>query len=88
MSKNPKLEDDLNPLQRVEALYSELVTHYGEGDDRELRAAAKLLLVALDKFQKHGGHDWARLVDEYIRLARDNPDKFIRVLSSKPEALH
>ena len=31
------------PLERVEQLYADLVVHYGEGDKRELRAAAKIL---------------------------------------------
>ena len=39
----------MTPLEKVEALYDELVAHYGAGEDKEIRAAAKLLLVALAK---------------------------------------
>jgi len=36
------------PLEQVEHLYKELVDWYGEGaEDREIRVASKLLMVAL-----------------------------------------
>jgi hypothetical protein len=60
----------------VEAFYDELLAHYGPGKDREVRAAAKLLLVALDKFRQHGGQNWMSLVSEYITMIREHPDKF------------
>ena len=31
----------MTPLEKAEALYLELVAGYGEGSDRELRAASK-----------------------------------------------
>lgn len=71
-----------SPLDRVEALYRELVEHYGGGEERELRAAAKLLLVALAQFREHGGPGWKRLLDEYVALVKTNPDKFNRMLAS------
>jgi hypothetical protein len=70
------------PVERVEALYTELVQHYGDGDQRELRAAAKILLVALAKFQEHGGPHWARLLDEYIEILKRDPERFQRMLES------
>lgn len=70
------------PVERVEALYTELVQHYGEGEQRELRAAAKILLVALAKFQEHGGPHWAPLLDEYIDILKRDPERFQRMLES------
>jgi hypothetical protein len=58
-----------NPLRKVEVFYDELLAHYGSGEDREIRAAAKLLLVALDKFRRHGGQNWMSLVNEYITIS-------------------
>ncbi|MCG6943399.1 MAG: hypothetical protein LJE69_19380 [Thiohalocapsa sp.] len=71
-----------SPTDRVEALYRELVTHYGGGDDRELRAAAKLLLVALAKFRAHGGRRWAELLDEYVDIVKHDPGRLERMLQS------
>ena len=72
----------MTPLEKVEALYDELVTHYGEGEDRDIRAAAKLLLVALAKFKEHGGRRGIALVDEYLDLLKHEPEKFERILLS------
>jgi hypothetical protein len=70
------------PVERVEALYAELVAHYGDGDKRELRAAAKILLVALSKFREHGGPQWAELLDEYVQILKQDPRRFQRMLES------
>ena len=70
----------MTPLEKVETLYDELVAHYESGEEREIRAAAKLLLVALDKFREHGGANWMALLDEYITLAKENPDKFATII--------
>lgn len=70
----------MTPLKKVELLYDELVAHYESGQDREMRAAAKLLLVALDKFRQHGGTHWTTLLDEYVNMAKENPDKFAQVM--------
>jgi len=70
-----------SPLERVERLHAELVAHYGGGADPELRAAAKLLLVALDRFRRHGGERWAERVDEYVAIARDDPERFHRIVA-------
>ncbi len=72
----------MTPLEKVEALYGELVAHYGNGDERELRAAAKLLLVALAKFKEHGGPHGIDLAGEYLDLLKYDPEKFERVLRS------
>lgn len=71
-----------SPIERVEALYQDLVQHYGDGDQRELRAAAKLLLVALAQFRAHGGPDWPRLLDEYVALIKTDPTRFEQLLAS------
>jgi hypothetical protein len=73
----------MTPLEKVELLYDELVAHYESGEDREIRAASKLLLVALDKFREHGGNGWTALLDEYIVMVKENPDKFVKILKSQ-----
>ncbi|ESQ13909.1 MAG: hypothetical protein N838_13540 [Thiohalocapsa sp. PB-PSB1] len=69
-------------MEQVEQLYENLILHYGDGDRRELRAAAKLLLVALVKFREHGGCNWSSLLDEYIDALKNDPVKFERILES------
>ncbi len=73
-------KDAPNPLQQVDRLYEQLVSHYGDAADREIRAASKLLLVALEKFQQHGGPAWINLVEEYVALLEKNPNKFKRII--------
>ena len=48
----------MTPLEEVEALYQELVDWYDDGADREIRAASKLLMVALLKLKEHGEFGW------------------------------
>lgn len=72
---------ELSPLERVEHCHAELLVHYADAEDAELRAAAKLLLVALDKFRRHGGPHWHQRVEEYLLMARDNPQKLDAVLA-------
>jgi uncharacterized protein YutE (UPF0331/DUF86 family) len=55
MENNDVKKDEANPLQKVDRFYAELVSHYGDADDREIRAASKLLLVALEKFRCQWG---------------------------------
>jgi hypothetical protein len=74
--------DAKTPMERVEQLYIELVAHYGDGEQRELRAAAKILLVALSKFREHGGTHWQSLLDEYVNALKHDPIKFERMLES------
>ena len=74
------MASEMTPLERAEAVFQELVAHYGGAEDRELRAAAKLLLVALDKFRVHGGSNWSGLLDEYVDLAKRDPERFERIL--------
>jgi len=73
---------ELTPLEKVESLYQELTTWYGEADKKELRSAAKLLIVALDQFAKHGGHNWDSLVMEYIDILKNDPEKFQNIMTS------
>ena len=72
----------MTPLEKTEAFFDELVTHYGEGKDREIRAAAKLMLVALAKFKEHGSPRGIELADEYLNLIRYEPEKFERIMQS------
>lgn len=69
-----------NPLQKVDQLYEELVSHYDQAQDAEIRAASKLLIVALEKIQRFGGPDWEHLVTEYLTLIKENPQKFERIV--------
>ena len=68
------------PMVQIESLFEELVAHYGDGDDRELRVAAKMLMVALDQFRRHGGGGWASLVREYTSIAVNDREKFELIL--------
>jgi len=70
----------MTPLERVEQLYRELVSHYGDAEDAGLRAAAKLLLVAIFEFRRHGGAGWAELLDEYVQIAKQDPERFERMV--------
>ena len=76
------LEHDQTPVEKIESLYESLLEQYGEGDERELRVAAKLLLVSLDRFRQYGGLQWPSLVREYLRIAEYEPDRFEDILRS------
>jgi hypothetical protein len=75
-------DKDLTPLERVEDLYEQLVSWYGEGADREIRAASKLLMVALLKLKEHGGFGWQGLVEEQLLMLKNDPERFRRVLEA------
>ena len=70
----------MTPVERVDVLYRALVDHYHEAPDAEVRAAVKLLLVAVDELKRHGGADWTRLVYEYLAIAERDPERFDRIL--------
>ena len=72
----------MTPLEKTEAFFDKLVAHYGEGEDREIRAAAKLMLVALAKFKEHGSPRGIELADEYLNLIKYDPEKFERIMQS------
>jgi hypothetical protein len=72
----------MTPLEKVEALYEELVTGYGEGIDREIRAASKLLMVALLKLKEHGGFGWPGLVEDYLLILKNDPERYLRMLDA------
>lgn len=76
------MPEEQTPLERIEQLSDELLTHYGGGQDPELRVAAKLLMVALDLFRRHGDRHWAALVREYLQIAERNPARFDSILRS------
>ena len=70
----------MTPLEKTEAFFDELVAYYGEGEEREIRAAAKLMLVALAKFKEYGGPSSIELADEYLNLLKYDPEKFERIM--------
>lgn len=72
----------MTPLERVERLYRDLTGHYGQGQDAELRAAAKLLLVAVAAIRQHGGPGWPQLIEDYLRIARDDPERFEHIMQA------
>lgn len=72
----------MTPLEKVEALYDELADSYHEGEDREIRAASKLLMVALAKMKEHGGFGWQGLIEEYLITLNKNPQKFMDMMDS------
>ncbi|HSO81499.1 hypothetical protein [Thiocapsa sp.] len=74
--------DRRTPLEKVEALYEELVEWYEEGSDRELRAASKLLLIGLLKLKAHGGFGWQGLVEDYVLMLKQDPERFARILEA------
>ncbi len=73
---------EFTPLEKIEELYGELLDWYGDADSKELRIAAKFLLVALEKFSIHGGTNWNELVMEYINILRKDPEKFQKIIES------
>lgn len=73
---------EFTPLEKVESLNKELVDWYGEADKKELRVAAKFLMVALEKISIHGGHAWHDLVAEYVDILKNDPEKFQKILES------
>lgn len=70
----------MTPLERVEDLFRGLVAHYHEAQDAEVRAAAKLLLVAIAELKRHGGAGWAAIVYDYMAIAERDPERFDRIL--------
>jgi hypothetical protein len=74
--------NELTPLEKVETLYNELVDWYGEGTDREIRAASKLLMVALLKLKENGGLAWQELVEDYLLILRNDPERYRRMLDA------
>jgi hypothetical protein len=72
----------MTPLDKVEVLYRELVYSYGEGSDKEIRAASKLLMVALDEIKRHGGPQWREIVEEYMQILAENPQKYEKILAT------
>jgi hypothetical protein len=74
--------DRKTPLEKVEALYEELVDWYAEGSDREMRAASKLLMIALLKLNAHGGFGWQGLVEDYVLMLKQDPERYARILEA------
>ncbi|MBF6058079.1 MULTISPECIES: hypothetical protein [Thiomicrorhabdus] len=73
---------EFTPLEKAEALFDELVKWYGDAEKKEIRAAAKLLIVSLEKFSVYGGHQWSSLVMEYVNTLKYDPEKFQKIIES------
>lgn len=80
--KTTEMIVELTPLEKVEALFNELSNWYGEADKKELRVAAKLLMVSLEQFSIHGGDGWHALVMEYVDTLHKDPEKFQKMLEA------
>jgi hypothetical protein len=74
--------DRKTPLEKVEALYEELVDWYEDGSDREIRAASKLLMIGLLKLKAHGGFRWQGLVEDYVLMLKQDPERYERILEA------
>ena len=72
----------MTPLEKAEALYQELVNWYAEGSDREIRAASKLLMVALLKLKEHGGFGWQGMVEDYMLILKNDPERYEKMLDA------
>ncbi len=79
---HPPDQLNLTPMERISAVCDELRHHYEEVEGCEIRIAAKALLVALEGFQRYGDNQWPSLVQEYVDLAVQNPQKFQQILES------
>lgn len=73
----------MTPLEKTEAFYADLTRWYAEGDDKEMRAAAKLLMVALQKIEEHGGPHWLATVYEYVNILANDPERYRRMMESQ-----
>jgi hypothetical protein len=81
--KKPKgMTVELTLLEKIEALYAEIVTWYGDADEKQQRTAAKLLMVSLDKFALYEGDNWHSLVMEYVDILKQDPERFQKILLS------
>jgi hypothetical protein len=73
----------MTPLEKVEALYQELVDWYGDAaTKREVRAALKLLMVALSELKKHDRFGWRGLVEDYLLMLENDPERYQRMLDA------
>jgi len=73
---------EFTPLEKVEDLYEELVDWYGEGTDREIRAASKLLMIALLKLEEHGRFGWQGLVQDHLLMLKNDPVRYRRIVDA------
>ncbi len=80
--KSKGMQVELTPLEKIEALYNELFEWYGDAEKKEQRIAAKLLMVSLDKFAIYEGHNWHKLVMEYVDILQQDPERFQRIIES------
>lgn len=72
----------MTPLDKADVLYQELVHHYEGAKDAEVRAAGKLLLVALSNLQQNSPDNWAQIVREYTDILSTDPPRFRRILQA------
>ncbi|MGB7931120.1 MAG: hypothetical protein WCH04_02670 [Gammaproteobacteria bacterium] len=73
----------MTPLEKTEALYEELVAWYEDGDKKEIRAASKLLMVALNKLHEFSVRDREILVKSYVDILANDSAHFQRMLDSQ-----
>ena len=66
----------MTPLDKVELLYQHLVQSYDGAKDAEVRAASKLLMVALHSLKENESENWYGVVKEYIDILQDEPTRF------------
>ncbi len=69
-------------MDKVEVLYHDLVHGYGEARDGEVRAASKLLMVALYNLREHGGDQWSEIVEEYLEILKNDASRFEQFMQS------
>jgi len=66
----------MTPLDKVEVLYQHLVQSYDGARDAEVRAASKLLMVALYSLKEHEGKGWRNIVWEYMQILEEDAQRF------------
>jgi hypothetical protein len=79
---NNMTQQDRTPMEQIESLCKELVTHYGGGEDPQLLVAAKMLIVALDQFRRYGGRERSNQVQEYLSIAVHESGNYERILQA------
>ncbi len=72
----------MTPLDKVEVLYRDLVHGYGDAKDGEVRAASKLLMVALYHLREHAGDQWYNTVEEYVDILKNDAARFEQFMQS------
>jgi hypothetical protein len=72
----------MTPMDKVEVLYRDLVHGYGDAKDGEVRAASKLLMVALYNLKENAGDQWCDIVEEYLEILKNDASRFEQFMQS------